>query len=82
MVMPLPKKGDLTSDLTQCSNYRDIALLCVGYKILSYFIASSKQAGPGWPPWRTPPSALQGSFLPERSTVDQISLLRCILEHR
>jgi len=73
MVMPLPKKGDLT----QCSNYRGIALLCVGYKVLSYFIAGRLA------PLAHPTiGSYQGGFMPGRSTVDQISVLRRILEHR
>ncbi|KAE8737576.1 hypothetical protein FOCC_FOCC016960, partial [Frankliniella occidentalis] len=34
MLMPLPKKGDLS----QCTNYRGIALLCTAYKVHSYFL--------------------------------------------
>ncbi|KAE8738306.1 hypothetical protein FOCC_FOCC016216 [Frankliniella occidentalis] len=73
ILMPLPKKGDLT----QCTNYRGIALLCVAYKVFAYFIHR-----------RLAPYAnrlvgeYQCGFRPNRSTTDQIVLLRTLLEHR
>ncbi|KAK3926620.1 LOW QUALITY PROTEIN: Craniofacial development protein 2 [Frankliniella fusca] len=71
--MPLPKKGDLS----QCTNYRGIALLCVAYKVFAYYIFrrlspyASRLVGD-----------YQCRFRPRRSTTDQIVLLRAILEHR
>jgi len=73
VIIPLPKKGDLT----RCNNYRGIALQCVGNKVFATWLLR-----------RLAPLAMrivgqyQCGFMPGRSTIDQVSALRRILEHR
>ena len=67
----LPKKGDLT----QCGNYRGIMLLSVPGRILSRIILSRIKSKVDE---KLRPN--QAGFRPNRSTTDQITTLRIIIE--
>ena len=73
LIVPIFKKGDRK----ECGNYRGISLLCTAYKVLSYILLQ-----------RLSPLAeevlgeYQCGFRPGRSPIDQIFILRQILEKK
>jgi len=72
LICPIYKKGDLQ----KCSNYRGIALLDTAYKVLSYCLLD-----------RVPKAEniigdYQGGFRTNRSTTDQMFILRQIIQKR
>lgn len=73
IIIPLHKKGDPT----YCNNYRGIALLNVCYKVMSLIILSRLEAYTS-----NQIGEYQAGFRRNRSTVDQIHSLRCLLEKR
>ncbi|KAF0724359.1 ribosome biogenesis protein TSR3 isoform X1 [Aphis craccivora] len=71
LVYPIHKKGDKQT----CNNYRGIALLNVTYKILSYCILDRIK------PWAEEIiGGYQAGFRQNRSTIDQIFILRQVLQ--
>jgi len=71
IICPIHKKGDMTI----CSNYRGISLLCVAYKIFSNILFNRLM-----PHVETTISDYQCGYRMQRSTVDQIFTLCQILE--
>jgi hypothetical protein len=71
IICPLHKKGDMTV----CSNYRGISLLCVAYKIFSIILLNRLM-----PYVETTIGDYQCGYCQEWSTVDQIFTVHQILE--
>ncbi|XP_060846231.1 uncharacterized protein LOC132925892 [Rhopalosiphum padi] len=71
LVCPIHKKNDPQ----ECSNYRGIALLDTTYKVLAYCILDRVR-----PIAETLLGDYQGGFSPNRSTTDQIFVIRQILQ--
>ena len=70
IICPIHKKGDVT----MCSNYRGISLLCVACKIFSNVLFNRLM------PYVETIGDYQCGYRGERSTVDQIFSVRKILE--
>jgi len=71
IICPMHKKGDVTI----CSNYRGVTLLCVAYKIFSNILFNRLM-----PCLETTIGDYHCGYRGERSTVDQIFTVRQILE--
>ena len=71
IICPIHKKGDVTA----CSNYRGISLLCVAYKIFSNILFNRLM-----PYVEAAIGDYQCGYRQERSTTDQNSAVRQILE--
>lgn len=71
IIIPIHKKGDQLS----CDNYRGITLLNMAYKILAYVIYNRLQ-----PYAENIIGKYQSGFCREKSTIDQIFMLRQVLE--
>ena len=73
ILLPIPKKGDKSI----CDNYQGINLISAAAKIFAVLLLNRFSVIRDS---RTRPN--QGGFRPGRGCVDQIFILRCILEHR
>ena len=72
MICKIPKKGNLQ----ECSNWRGVTLLPISSKVLSRILINRIQAGVDYTLRKE-----QAGFRKGRGTVNQIFILRNILEH-